>query len=408
MRGRYPRGAQINEADLIKNPYPTYRLLQQEEPITWVEALNMWWVVRYGHVSEILKDDKTFVTESSRSTIFDTFGVQMLSVEGAAHDRYKNGARRAFQPKTIRDELEKKIESFADQLIDAFEGEECAELRRRFASALPIQTMLAVFGLPDSDASLLRRWYDSFEQALANFAGNEQVRGEAKKNVAEFHAHLQLAIDRERQSPSSSLMSRLLDQPNEAKLSDEEVRRNASIILFGGISTVEAQILNALWALFLHPAVLSRVRGEIGLLPSLIDEVIRWQSPVQSATRHVTYDTTFHGHHFRKGDVVNCMLGAANRDPTVFADADTFDIDRPVSPRHLGFAIGPHLCLGLHLARTEARIALERLLVRLPNLRCVSMSSSTPSGYEFRQPVALNVVWDSGFARQTRRPSVPS
>ena len=192
------------------------------------------------------------------------------------------------------------------------------------------------------------------------------------------------------------MLASLLEAHPDERLSDAEICRNLSIIFFGGISTVEALILDSLWALFAHPQTLERVRGEPALIPGVIDETIRWLGPVQSATRHTLRDTTHLGVLLTKDSVVNCMIGAANRDPSVFPEPHRFDIDRPNLQRHLGFATGTHACLGLHLAKAEGRIALEHLFRELPGLKLVGDQSSPPRGYEFRRPRALHVTWELG------------
>ncbi len=390
---RYPIGAGVSEEELLRDPYPVYARLHAREPVSWISGLGMWWVVGYDQVCEILQDACTFVTESERSTIFDTFGPQMLSVEGAEHDRYKNGVRAAFQPRAIREKLESEIARQADLLIDRFAGGRRIELAAAFARELPIRTMLSVFGLPQSDMSMLRQWYDAFERALANFRWDAKIRADAGFAVAAFHDHLQRAIELARNRPSDSLLDMLVGTIGSAGLRDDEIRRNALIILFGGISTVEALILNTVWTLSVCDGARARLLADPATLPRVIEEVVRWQSPVQSATRHVVRDIAIHGHPFRRGDVVNCMLGAANRDPRMFADADRFDPDRPAFPKHLGFAVGPHVCLGLHLARSEALIALRCLYGRLGGMRMDAGAASAPEGYEFRKPPFLNVVW---------------
>lgn len=190
-----------------------------------------------------------------------------------------------------------------------------------------------------------------------------------------------------------TLLREVANKPAGERLTDEEIRRNASIIFFGGISTVEALILDSLYALFTHPNTLARVRADLSLIPAVLEEVMRWMSPVQSAMRHATRDVVLGGAEIRAGDTVSCMLGAANRDPQLFAEPDVFDIDRPNLRKHLGFAFGPHSCLGLHLARLEARIALEELLIRLPDLGPVGDEPMIVEGYEFRQPRRLAVRW---------------
>jgi cytochrome P450 len=187
----------------------------------------------------------------------------------------------------------------------------------------------------------------------------------------------------------------LLNTADEERLSDEEICRNALIIFFGGISTVDALILNALYALSLRPGTLDRVRQDLSLIPGAINETIRWLGPVQSATRHVVGEAAVRGVTFREGDTVNCMLAAANHDPAMFENPSVFDIDRRNVQRQVGFAVGPHHCLGSRLARAEARIALERLFERLPDFRLDPEHVDGPHGYEFRQPTAAVAIWDA-------------
>jgi cytochrome P450 len=386
-------GSDVSVATLDADPYPVYAALRARGRLVWVRSLNMWYATHYEDVRAILLDSERFTTDSPHSTIRDTFGAQMLSAEGAPHARYRRATQPAFMTSHIRDRLEAAIARAADALVDAFAGAGESELRASFASRLPIQVMLRVFGLPGESEPRLRSWYDSFERALANFTGDPAVRAEGKRDVADFHAFLDDEIARSPIADRQGLLHDLVGAAPAGRLSDGEIKRNMAIIFFGGISTVEALMLNSLWALFRHRAAFDRVRGDGALLPAAIEETMRWLSPVQSATRHVAADTDYAGIRLRAGETVNCMLGAANRDPAVFADPDRFDIERANANRHLGFATGPHLCLGFRLAKAEVRIALETLLRRLPELALDERRDATPRGYEFRQPRALHVRW---------------
>jgi cytochrome P450 len=176
-------GASIALEDLIRDPYPIYARLQAEEPVSWIEALNMWYVTRYEDVHAILMDDRTFTTAWRHSLIFDTFGAQMLTTEGSEHDRYRRPVQPRFSAAFVRSQLEDAIRDCAGKLIEALKPVRTGDLRSTFAARLPIQTILRVFGIPLEAESRMRRWYDSFEQALANFTGSEQIRAEARKNV---------------------------------------------------------------------------------------------------------------------------------------------------------------------------------------------------------------------------------
>jgi cytochrome P450 len=391
---RFPVGREITLAELSRDPYPAFERLRQFEPISWIAALKMWYVVGYEDVRTALLDTSRLTTESAQSTILDTFGLHILTTEGAMHERYRQALRHPFTPGFIRTNLEAAMAAAATALIEGFEQQGHADMRSAFASRLPIQVILLVCGLPREAEPQMRRWYDSFEAALANFTGDQEIRASARRGVSEFHALLDAAISSPATLNEHSLLARLVSAPPNERLRDDEIKRNLSIVFFGGISTVEALLLNSLWALFEHPDVLQRVRADFALLPQLIEETMRWLSPVQSATRHVITPFEWQGIEFASHDTVNCMLGAANRDPSVFTNPDRFDLDRANSRRHLGFATGTHACLGSHLAKAEARVALQALLGRLGNLRLERSLTEPPSGYEFRQPRRLTLCWD--------------
>jgi cytochrome P450 len=393
-QARFPLGHAITLEELDTDPYPVFARLREQEPISWLPALNMWYVVGYENVRMALLDSPRLTTASSQSTIFDTFGEHMLTTEGNLHDRYRKAMRHAFTPAFVRDHLETAIGAAAANLVNDFESQGRADLRTAFAARLPIQVMLLLCGLPARAEVQMRRWYDSFEAALANFIGDPTIRARARLSVAGFHAQLDEAIASiTPETDEYSLLAQLVRAPAAERLSSDEIKRNLSIIFFGGISTVEALLLNCLWALFEHPAALGHVRRDHALLPQAIEETMRWMSPVQSATRHVTKAFEWQGIEFKVHETVNCMLGAANRDPSIFSDPDQFDLDRENSRRHLGFATGAHACLGSHLAKTEVRIGLATLFGRLKNMRLDREESESPTGYEFRQPRKLTVSW---------------
>jgi len=396
---KFPVGSSLSIEAFHADPYSLYYRFLTEEPVTWAEELGMYLVVGYEQIQSILMDTEHFSTGTDHSTIFDTFGEHMLTVEGVDHERYKGSVRSSFMPKAIRQKMESTIEQHVDMLIDSFASEGKVELRSAFASRLPVLTTLSLFGLPIKDEQYLRRWYNSFEEALANFAWDEGVRTEAHKNVAEFHDYIQVRLDQVRQQPDGSLLDAMAQAQSKGTedrlLTDSEIKRNASIIFFGGISTVEALLLNCLYALSVHPETFARVREDHSLIPKVIEETLRWATPVQSATRHVTGTVKVGDLTLKDGDTINCMIAAGNRDANIFADPHVFDIDRPKLNRHMAFAYGPHHCLGSHLARAEARIALEKLLSRLKGCKMDPENPTKPEGYEFHQPRKFSLVWDT-------------
>lgn len=386
-------GATVTLDRLNSDPYPIYAALRASEPVSWIDDLQMWYVTRHDDVQAVLRDPERFTTRFDESTIFDTFGVHMLTSDGKEQQRFRDEFRGAFAPDVVRHSMECVVRERAALLVESLIPHRQAEMRSQFAARLPVLTMLALFGLPDRDEQCLRHWYDSFEQGLANFRRDPMIRSAARASADAFHDLLQRRIDEADARPGSDLLSDVVNREPSHRLSDEEIKRNASIIFFGGISTVEGLILNSLGALFGHQEILERVLKDFSLIPAVIEETMRWMSPVQSATRHTTADVILRGISIPAGSTVNCMLGAANRDPSVFANPDRFDINRPDIRRHLGFGAGPHFCLGSHLAKIEAQVALETLLNKLPGLELMPGEPVVFEGYEFRQPRRLFLRW---------------
>ncbi len=394
MQRRFPLGHALVLEELERDPYPVLAAMREREPVSYVGALGIWFVTRYDLSREILHDVESFVVGTSESLVQDIFGTHMMTLEGEQHRRQRAAHQAFFMPPSVRGILEPRIKVLADGLIDAFLDAGKVELREHFSSRLPVQTMISLFGLDPAEEPVLRRLYDDFEMALANFTWDEQVRSRGKAAAAEFHQligrYLQSLRSRDL-SDDDSLLSALIKAGD---LSGEEITHNAIIIFFGGISTVDALILNTLYALERHPDAKAEILEDRSLLPHAINETVRWQGPVQSATRHVVREVQVGEVSLKPGDTVNCMLAAANRDPAVFDSPDQFDLHRADTSRHMGFATGPHHCLGSHLARAEARIAIEQLLQRLPGFSLDLDRVDGPVGYEFRQPRSAVAMWN--------------
>ena len=378
----------VSPADLDGDPYPLFERIRDSGPLAWLPGLRMWYVVDYALARSILLDPATFTTAFEHSPVYDTFGVNLLTSDGAEHARQRRPAQPAFMPAAINGRLTDAIECAAVALAEALATRPLPDLRHDFAARLPIQAMLHAFGMSPVAEGDLRRWYDAFERALANFGGDPVVRERAAGCVAQFHDFVQQGIDLARSSSeTATLIGKFVAS---GTLADDEIRRNLLVIFFGGISTVEALILNCLWTLFSQAGVRAACASDPTNIPQLIEEVMRWRSPVHSATRHATRDVELGGVTIRAGDTVNCMLGAANRDPAMFHEPARFKLDRANARQHLGFATGSHSCIGFRLAKAEAAIALETLLRVWPNM-VPDGPLEKPTGFEFHQPRSMRV-----------------
>jgi cytochrome P450 len=388
----FPIGRSVSAEALAVDPYPIYARMQAAEPISWIPALNMYYAVKYEHVHAMLNEPARFAAGTEQSTLFDTFGSHMLTEDSSKHERQRKEFSSSFTSTAFRNALENVIVRHVDALIDGFEKHGQVDLRKALAARLPILTMLSLFGIPLEREGDVRHWYDSFEAALANFQWDNEVRHTARRNVDAFRDMIGASCDHYSRNPNPiALLSRLIHSAS--RLDQMELEQNSLIVFFGGISTVEALILNSVFALCTHPQALAALRANGTLMSAVLDETIRWSGPVQSATRHVVFDTSFAGVEFRQGDTVNCMIAAANRDPAKFANPQQFDIERAGLRHHLGFGAGLHHCLGSHLAKLETRIALDRLLLRLPDWRVDHSDGCAPYGSEFRKPPHLLLSW---------------
>lgn len=378
-----------------RNPYPTFHALRATTPVAWVEPLGMWFVTRYDDVVAVLRDPARFTTDAPGSTIRDTFGLQMLSADGDTQRRFKTACAAPFNTRAVRERTGPLVHAQVDRLLAGLPHDVPVDLRATLAGPLALGTVAVVLGIPEAHHADIRRWYDAFAASLANFTWDPEIRARGHAAVAEFIATVRPLLPALVQEAPDSLLGALA-AASPPPLTTDEILANALIILFGGIETTEAMLANALWALLSGPDRLALARTEPDRLPNLLEEATRWESAVQSCTRHTTEAVELRGVRIPAGDTVQCLLGAANRDPDVFPDPDRFDPDRANAGAHLAFGSGRHFCLGAALARLEVEASIHTLLQRWPSLRLVDQVRDAPYGSEFRKPPQLDVWLDGG------------
>ncbi len=390
---RFPRGARITVEALAGDPYPLFHELRAAEPVTWVPALRMWMLTRRDDIARVLADWERFTTEAPASTIRDIFGSHMLTTDGERQIRYKRRFIGPFRRGNLERNLLGTVRAVLDGLMEELEGgpRRAADLRARLARPLSVRSICRVLGLPEPDGPRLLAWYDDFAAALENFTGDPEVRGRGKIAAREFGAYVTPFLQGKRPVPEGSTIAEL--RTDAEPLAEAEMVANLLIVLFGGIETTESAIASAIWAALSH-RMPSRLSAEdADRLDDVFEESLRWDAAVQSCTRFTTEPVEIRGVRIPAGETVQCMLGAANRDPAHFEDPDRFNPDRLNARDHLSFGAGRHFCLGATLARIEAREALARVF-RLPGLRLDPERPSRPHGHEFRAPPGVWVVWD--------------
>jgi cytochrome P450 len=398
----------ITLSDLEDDPHPALARLRATGPVCWVPALGAWLVTGYQVAVDVLRDARTFTVDDPRFSTAKVVGPSMLSLDGARHAYHRGPFGPAFRPERIHARLASFTRAEAGRLVSAIRPRGQAELRRAVAGPLAVAVMAEALGLGDTDPARILAWYDGIVAAVqaeaARAAGtrpggpspaagpgrDEPAVPAADSAGASAFAELAASLRAVIAAPESASLLAEATGP----LTEAEAISNAAVLMFGGIETTEGMIANAVLHLLSHPGALGLVLADRGLIPAAIEESLRLEPAAAVVDRYATRDTRLGGTGIRAGDQVTVSIAGANRDPAVFGDPDRFDIRRPDAGRHLSFAHGPHFCLGAHLARLEARVAIETLLARLPGLRLEPGCTSAPRGLVFRKPADLQACWD--------------
>ena len=293
----------------------------------------------------------------------------MLNMDPPDHTRVRGLVSKIFTANRVA-ELEPRIQAIADELLDRVQAQGQMDLIDDYAFPLPIIVICELLGIPARDRNRFRHWSHAFVTSSANVARSENKFRKTKQLMESFTRYMTQLFDERRQQPQDDLIS-LLIQVEEAgdRLSEEELYSMVILLVVAGHETMVNLIGNAILALLMHPEQLALLRNNPALMPNAVEELIRYDGPLERAMmRFAAKDIALDEGTIERGDLVSLVLSAANRDPALFDDPDELRLDRDAS-NHVGFGAGIHYCLGAPLARVEARIAIESLLRRLPNLR---------------------------------------
>jgi cytochrome P450 len=382
----------------VRDPYTELARMRRKEPVQRLDLSGMphedakpvFMVYRYDEIVEVLRDHETFSSSIIIDVFGDVFGKQvMLGMDEPEHRRYRSLVSKAFSQKALARRQEELVERVGSELIDRFAGRGRAELVREFTFPYPTQIIAGLLGLPRADHPRFQRWSIS----LLSFTVNRERGIAASAALKDYFAPILAA---RRQEPRDDLISTLARAEIDGeRLSDEEIFSFLRLLLPAGVETTYRSTGNLLFGLLSDPAQLDAVRSDRSLIPQAIEEAVRWEAPLLVITRVATRDTELAGVPIPAGSAVMPMLGAANRDEGRYPDPDRFDIFRKALPP-ISWGHGVHLCLGMHLARLEMRVALELLLDRLPGLR-LDPEGDDPHirGQVFRSPTSLPVLFEA-------------
>ena len=375
-------------AQLEADPHPVLARLREHEPVSWLPALDGWLVTRRDLAMAVMRRPETFTVEDPRFSTGQVVGPSMLTLEGAAHKRHRDPFARPFRLDAVRARFSDPVAAETDRLIDALAEAGSAELRRELAGPLATAAVTHALGLEQAATGEVLGWYDAIVASVTEITAGRPPTEAGRRGFEDLRVAVEAAIER---GPETSLVGAAAGAAG--GLEGGEVVSNAAVLLFGGIETTEGMIASAIAHLLAHPDQLAAVRAEPALLADAIEESLRLEPAAAVVDRYATRAVELAGAPIAAGDLVIVSIAGANRDPAVFPDPDTFDVWRANAKLHAAFAAGPHVCIGMHLARLEAHTAVARVLERLPGLGLEPGSSPAPRGLVFRKPDALRVRW---------------
>ncbi|MCX8071508.1 MAG: cytochrome P450 [Candidatus Binatia bacterium] len=372
----------------VPNPYPVYKRLRDEWPVALVDGIfgQHYLVTRYDDAMAVLRDAERFSSHANARGIGLVFGRTILEMDGIEHIRHRRLITPALTPRTLTSgALPTAIRAMAHELIDRFAARGEAELVEEFTFLFPIRVFTQQFlQLPEQDAKQFHHW----ALDLISIADDPPRAFEAANAIVNY---LRPVLERRRREPGDDLISLLATaRVDGEQLSDDEILSFCRLLVPAGAETTYRLLGSCLYALLTHSTVLEDVRAGRVSLDQVIEETLRWESPVQYVTRETTVDTELSGTVIPRKMLVSVALGSANRDERKYPDPDRFDPTRDTEG-HLAFGFGRHYCAGSHLARLEARLALEVLLGRLPDLVHDRRFADKIVGLAFRSPDALHV-----------------
>jgi hypothetical protein len=382
----FPIGAAATLDELERDPHPLLARLREHEPVSWLPCLDGWLVTRHELVLAAMRDPVRFTVDDPRFSTAQVIGPSMLSLDGDEHVRHRAPFTSPFRPAAVRERFAAATAQEVERLLDELEPLGCGELRRGFAGPISAAIVTRALGLGRDEVDDVLSWYDAIVASVTEITAGH---GATLDGARAFGA---LAERLERVITSTGDGSLLAAAATDSTLTHDQIVSDAAVLLFGGIETTEGMIANAALMLMQRPTELATARMDARMLDAAIEESLRLEPAAAVIDRYSTEAVTLGDAEIGAGELVRLSLTGANRDPAVFAAPDEFDLDRP-NRRHLAFAQGPHVCVGVHLARLEARTALAALFERLPNLRLDPERRAEIRGLVFRKPARLDAVW---------------
>ena len=372
-----------------QDPYPVYAALRERDPVHRSRLMNAWMFARHADADAILRDHRSFGSDPRKGTLTARQQAMlpapdeltMLFLDPPDHRRLRALVNKAFTPRAVA-ALEPRIRETLAALLDDIDDPGGFDLMRAVAHPLPVIVIAEMLGVPPGDRARFAVWSAQRARLLEPTVSHRERRA-AEVATAEFDAFFRAVIGERRAAPGDDIVSALVQAEDEGeRLTERETLNMLRLLLIAGNETTTNLIGNGMLALLRNPGELQRLREDPGLIPSAVEELLRFDSPVQATFRRALADCEVNGFELRRRDNLVVLVGSANRDADAFADPDRLDVGRGEAA-HLSFGRGIHHCLGAPLARLEGRIVLEMLLERFPR---IALGDESP---RFRKSIVL-------------------
>ncbi|MCI0397465.1 MAG: cytochrome P450 [Chloroflexi bacterium] len=377
--------ANLLRPEVRANPYPLYEQIRLNDPVHWDEAMGFWVLTRYVDVASALHNGRLSKAQGIQGAfrrlpaaeqeqarpLYDLFARQILYADPPYHTRLRGLVNKAFTPRAV-EQMRPHVQQVVDSLLDVVEAQGEMDAIGDLALPLPVTVILEMLGMPVDMRAQFKQWSADVAATIGIVRRSPDLMERALDSLAQVTDCIADLSEQARRNPGDDLMSALVAVVEEGeRLTQEELVANVLLLLVAGHETTINLIGNGLLSLLQHPKQMEKLRDDPSLMPNAVEEMMRYDNPVQIVYRSAAEAVEIGGKEISRGQLVNVLVGAANRDPAQFSEPDRFDVGRPVG-RHVGLGLGIHFCLGAPLARLEGQIAFTSLLRRFPELRLAS------------------------------------